>query len=107
MLAHNRDDRGVVHLRVIQPVQKVDGARAGGGQADANLAGELRMAACHERRHLLMSDLDEVHLVARPIQRPKDAVDAVPRITVDARYAPFSKALDQEITTGFSHPAIP
>ena len=44
LLADDRDDRLLVELRVVEAVQEVDRARAGGREADADLAGELRVA---------------------------------------------------------------
>src|SRR5690606_33220867 len=43
-LPDQRHHRHVVQLGVVQPVQQVDGAGAGGGRAHAGLAGELRVA---------------------------------------------------------------
>ena len=43
LLADDRDDRRVVELRVVEAVQEVDRARPRGGEADADLAGELRV----------------------------------------------------------------
>ena len=40
-LSDDRDDRLVVELGVVEPVEQVDRARAGGGHADPDLAGEL------------------------------------------------------------------
>ena len=54
LLADDRDDRLVVELGVVEAVQQVDRARARGREADADLAGELRVAAGHERGHLLV-----------------------------------------------------
>ena len=60
LLADDRDHRLMVELRVVEPVQEVDRARPGGCQADARLARELRVRAGHERRHLLVANLDEL-----------------------------------------------
>src|SRR5204862_484213 len=64
LLADDRDDGLVVELGVVEAVQEVDGAWAGGGDTDADLTGELRVAAGHERRHLLVPDLDEPRVAA-------------------------------------------
>ena len=60
LLADDRDDRLMVELRVVEAVQEMDRARAGGRHADADLAGELRVGAGHERGHLLVAHLDEL-----------------------------------------------
>ena len=65
LLADDRDDRLVVELGVVEAVQQMDRARAGRGHADADLAGELGMAAGHEGRHLLVADLDQLGVVLR------------------------------------------
>jgi hypothetical protein len=54
-----RDDGLVIHLRVVEAVEQVDRAGTRRRQADADLAGELRVRAGHEGRHLLVADLDE------------------------------------------------
>ena len=66
LLADDRDHRLMIELGVVEAVQQVDRARAGRRQADADLARELRMAAGHERRHLLVAHLDELRVVRRP-----------------------------------------
>ena len=63
LLADDGDDRLVVHLGVVEAVEEVDGARARGRQADADLAGEFRVRAGHEGGHLLVADLDELDLL--------------------------------------------
>ena len=44
LLADDRDHRLVVELRVVEAVQEVDRAGPAGREADADLAGELRVA---------------------------------------------------------------
>jgi hypothetical protein len=71
LLADNRDDGLVIQLRVVQTVEQMDGARAGRRQADTNLAGIFRVAACHERGHLLVPDLNEANgLPDSPVRQP-------------------------------------
>ena len=55
-------DRRLVHLGVIQTVQQVDRTRAGGRQAHPEAARELGIAAGHERRRLLVTDMHEPDL---------------------------------------------
>jgi hypothetical protein len=78
----------------------VDRAGTGRAQADADLAGELRVRAGHERGLLLVPHLDEVDRVARAVDRGDDTVDAVARIAEDAPHAPGAQALDQKIADG-------
>ena len=59
-LADDRDDRHVVELRVVEAVEQVDRAGPGGGHADADPSGELRVADGLERGHLLVPGLDEL-----------------------------------------------
>ena len=90
----DRDDRLVIHLRVVKAVQKMDRARPGSGETDADFAGEFGVRAGHERGHFLVPDLDEIDLVAGAIDRADDAVDAVAGETVDAFDAPFGDPFD-------------
>ena len=62
-LADDGDHRLVVHLGVVEAIQEVNGAGAGGGEAHADLARELRVAAGHERGHLFVARLDEATAV--------------------------------------------
>lgn len=97
LLAHEGDDRLMIELRVVQPVQEVDGAGARRREADADLAGELRMRARHERGELLVPRLDEANPIARAIESAHDAVDAVPRISIDPGDVPLREPLEQVI----------
>ena len=82
-LPDDRDDRLVVHLRVVEAVEEVDGPGARGRQADADLARELRVAASHEGGHLFVARLDEAAATVVAVERAHDAVDAVARISED------------------------
>src|SRR5207245_4173353 len=92
----------VVHLRVVEAVQQMDRARTRGGEADADLAGELGLRARHEGRELLVARLDEFHLVVAP-ERAHDAVDAIAGVAVDTLNAPLREALEQEIANRLGH----
>src|SRR4051812_23427112 len=105
-LADDRDHRLVIELGVVEAVQEMDRARSRSRQADADLAGELGVAAGHERRLLLVTDLDELDLVGAP-EGGQDAVDAVTGIAVDALHAPPAKPLQQEIADGVGHDRAP
>ncbi len=97
LLADDRDDGLVVELRVVEAVQEMDRARAGGRQADADLAGELRVRTRHEGGHLLVAHLDELHPLLGARERAHDPVDAVARVAVDAPDAPVGEPLDEEV----------
>ena len=68
LLAHDRDDRLVIHFCVVEAVEKMDRARTGGGQANAQFAGELGVSAGHECRHLFVSHL---HVIDRIVRRDR------------------------------------
>src|SRR5690606_35527062 len=97
------DHRLVVQLGDVEAVQEMDRARPRRRHAHADLARELRVRASHERRHLLVPDLDEVHPVAGRIQRAEEAVDAVTRVTVDPADPPVVQALDDVVADGVGH----
>ena len=90
LLSDDRDDRLVVELGVVETVQQMNRAWTGGCDANANLAGELRMAARHECRHLLMARLDELRIAAGPVESAEKRIDPVAGITVDAPNAPLT-----------------
>ena len=83
LLADDRDDRLMVELGVVEPVEEVDRARPGGREADADVAAELRVRAGHERRQFLVRGLDELDRVAVLVKAAEDPVDAVAGIAVD------------------------
>ncbi len=53
-LSRDGQDRSTVHLGIVETVEQVDRSGAAGGNAHAQAAGELGIAACHERRAFLM-----------------------------------------------------
>src|SRR5205814_1716812 len=69
LLADDRHDRLVVELGVVEAVQQMDRSGPGRGDADADLAGELRVATRHERGHLLVARLDELGVAACAVGR--------------------------------------
>ena len=94
LLADDRDDRRVVELRVVEPVEKVDGAGAGRRHAHADLPGDLRVRARDEFRPLA---------VARALECAHDAIDAVARVAVHALDAPCCEAIEQVVANGLTH----
>ena len=69
LLADQRDDRYVIHLGIVEPVQEMDRARSGRGVAQTDLTGEFRMRRGHEGRHLLVADLNIFHLSLGLLER--------------------------------------
>src|SRR5205823_5933814 len=69
----------------------------------ADLARELRVPAGHERRHLLVADLDELGVAARPVERAEERVDAVAGVAVDAMDTPLGQSLEDVISDQLSH----
>src|SRR5439155_26192415 len=79
MLADDRHDRLMVEVRVVETVEEMDRTGAGRCETDADLAGPLRVRACHEGGHLLVARLDELQLVLVALERTDDRVDPVAR----------------------------
>jgi hypothetical protein len=50
LLTHNGDHWLMVHLRVVQSIQQLDGAWPGSSKTDSHFAGELRVRAGHKHR---------------------------------------------------------
>ena len=93
----------MVELRVVEAVQQMDRAGAGGREADADLARPLRVRAGHERGHLLVAHLHELDLVGELLERADDRVDAVAGIAVDAAHAVLVQPFEQEVRRRLCH----
>ena len=106
LLPHDRDHRLMVELGVVQAVEQMDGSGARRRQAHAHLARELGVRAGHERRHLLVADLDELRplAVARARERAHHAVDPVPRVPVYAAHAPGGETVEEVVAYCLAHP---
>ena len=103
LLADDRDYGLVVELGVVQAVEQVDRARARGGDANPDLAGELRVTAGHERRHLLVADLDELRIAAGTVEGAEEGVDPVAGVAVDPVDAPIGQPLEDVVSDQFGH----
>ena len=103
----DREHRLAVELGVVQAVEQVDPARPGGREADAQLAGELGVAAGHERGRFLVAHLDEADLVLALAQRLHDPVDAVAGQAEDDLDAPVDAGFDQNVRRGIRHYTLP
>ena len=55
--------------------------------------GELRVAAGHERRHLLVAHLHELGSASGEVERAQEAVDAVTAVPEDAVDAPIPRGV--------------
>ena len=84
----------MVELRVVQAVEEVDRARPGGREADAELAGPLRVSARHECGHLLVTNLDELGIAVGAVERAEDGVDPVAGIAVEAMHSPLPQPVE-------------
>jgi hypothetical protein len=99
--------RGVVELGVVQAVEQVDTARPGGGQAHAQPAGGLGVAAGHEGGGLLVVDQHEADPVLVAAQALRDAVDAVAGQAEDDLDAPVGQPLHQQLRRDLVHDLAP
>ncbi len=107
LLAADGQHRLVVEAGVVEAGDQVRGARAGGGDADPELAAELRVSRGHEGGHLLVARLDELDLALGAVQGAEHAVDAVAGVAVDPPHTPGVEPLDHEITDGLGHLSTP
>ena len=103
LLTDDGDDGNMVHLRVVETVQEMDRARPGGRVAETNLASELGVRRRHERRHLLMANLDVLQLPLGFLERDIQAADTIAGIAVDALDAPFAHTSPNELADVLCH----
>jgi hypothetical protein len=96
LLAHQRDHRDAVELRVVEAGEQVHRAGTLGGEADADAAGVLRVRDGHERRRLLVPCLHELR-PAGPAQRAQNRVDAVAGVAEDPRHPPRGQPLHDQV----------
>jgi len=73
------------------------------GKAHPELAGVLGIAAGHERRGLLMADLDKANLLLVRSQGFHNAVNAVTRQTEYHVHSPIDQSLNQHVSSSFGH----
>lgn len=106
-LADDGQHRRMVELGVVEAGDEVRRAGAPGREADADLAGELRVGAGHERRHLLVAHLDELDLSLSALESAEHAVDAIARVAENPPYAPGVQPLHDEIADRLTHHKLP
>src|SRR5438132_12882291 len=85
----------------------MNGPGSGCREADAEPAAVLRVAARHERRRLLMADLDEADPSLTRPQRLHDPVDAVAGQAEDDGHAPIDQTIRQHICSRSRHGVLP
>src|SRR5581483_3601370 len=83
-----------IHVRVIEPIQKMNSSRTGSCNADAEPARKFRVAARHESGGFFMPDLYELDLVHLLSKRLNHAVDAVAWYSENRVHAPLHECLD-------------
>ena len=93
LLAHQCDHGNMVHLGIVEAVQKVDRARSGGRVTQAHLTGEFRVRRSHEGRHLFVPDLHVLHRVLGLLQRDVETADAVTGISINPLQSPFGQSM--------------
>jgi hypothetical protein len=98
--AGNCDDRRAIHMRVIEAVQKVDGAGSCRAHADAKLAGVLGESRSHERRGFFVTHADVFDPILTFAQRLDDGVDAIPHHAKAVGRAPGDQGFDHDIGGG-------
>jgi len=94
LLTHDRDDALMIHLRIVEPIQQVDGTRAAGRKTYTDFAGELRVRTRHKRRHLFMPNLDVIDPIACAPDCANDSVDAITGKSEDPPDAPIVQSSD-------------
>src|SRR6185369_10033171 len=105
LLSDDGDDGLMIELRVVEPVEHMDGTGPTRGETDADLAGELGVRGGHQAGELFVRDLHDVEALAAiplgdPAQRPHDPVDAVAWVGEDAADIPGLETLEQVIGDG-------
>jgi hypothetical protein len=96
----NGEHRRAIDLGVVEAVQKVNAAGAGGSQTDAESSGQLGVGAGHERGRFLMADLHETDGVLAHAKRLHDAVDAIAGQAEHHIDTPIDQGFHQSICRG-------
>src|SRR5579883_451948 len=96
----DRQDRLTVELGVIEPIEEVNAAGSGGGDADAQPTGPFGVGASVERRRFLMPNLNEPDSILVGAQRLNHAVDAVTRKAENRIDAPIDQRLNKSNRCG-------
>src|SRR5579863_9518518 len=76
-LSNNRDDWTMIHFRVVEAIEHMNGAWARGCQTNADLIRELGMGCCHECSRLFVAHLDKLKEVLVALQAAQNAVNPI------------------------------
>ena len=94
-MSDDGNDRLMIHLRVVKPVEQMNRARPGSGDAHPNFAGEFRMRTRHEGAHFFMARLNKANFIACFPQTGHHPVDPVAGVSIDTTDSPLDEALDE------------
>src|SRR5690348_889741 len=103
MVTGYRQDRLAIQLGVIQPIQKMDASRTGGGHANSKLSGIFRIRTSHEGGRLLMPNLNKPDLLFARAQGFHDSVNSITRQAKNHFNAPVQKSIKKNISSSISH----
>ena len=95
-LPRDRDDRRVVELGVVQPVQEMHCARTCRAHARGQAPGQLRLRRGHERAGFLVAHQHKAHVVATA-QGVCEVVDRIAGHTEDVAHAMGGKNVENHI----------
>jgi hypothetical protein len=84
----------MIHLGVIQPVEKMHRPRAARSKTDADFSRKLGVSTRHERRHLFVAYLHIVDFVSGTTDGSDNSVDSITRKSIDTAKRPFVEALN-------------
>src|SRR3569623_1913385 len=82
-------------------------ARARGGEAHADIAGEFGVRASHESRHHFKTRLHAGALPLDALERAHDAVDSGAGIAVDAAHTPLPQTVQEKVGGCVAHTKPP
>ena len=103
LLADNGKDRLVIQQRIVEPGDQMRSAWPRGRDTYAQLSREFCVGRSHKGRHFLMPCLNELNLSFRAVQRAKDAVDAIARVTKNMSDIPSVQTLNEKIAYCLRH----
>src|SRR3954468_6186171 len=92
-----------IEFGIVKAVQKMHPARARSAEADPQFARIFRGGAGHERRSLLMANLNELDLFLTLAQRFHNSVDAIARNPKNEFDSPLQERINQNVSASSSH----
>ena len=92
-LTDDGDHRLVVHLGIVEAIQKMNGTGSRRREANSHFTGELGVSTGHEGRKFLMSSLYKPRIVLCFSQCRSDSTDSITGIAVDSRHTPSRQTL--------------